>query len=65
MNSSKAYKIINKKTNKPISLGYSSKASWKVWPSEAIKSLKNPEDYFVQEYELVESKKFDLKRNQL
>lgn len=59
------YKIIDKRTDKPVSLGYKSKASWRVWPSEAIKSIKDPENYYVQEYETVESGKFDLTRKKI
>ena len=64
MNTTKLYRIINKQTNKPITRGYASKASWKTWPSEAIKGL-DPDNYYVQEYSLVPTAILDLNRNKI
>lgn len=60
----KIYKIIHKESGEHITRGYGSKASWKTWPTEALKGLFH-HDYYVQEYELVESKKYDINRNEI
>lgn len=63
---SKVYKIISKKTGKPVTLGgYKSKASWQSWPSEAISRMKDPDDHFVQEYDVIKARRFDVNRKDL
>jgi len=53
----KIYKIRNKKTQEFITLGYSNKYTWHVFPSEAIKNNKHIiclDDYEVVVFEYKE-----------
>jgi len=67
MENKKVYKIRKKGTQEFLSLGYNSKRSWAVYPSEALKYspkiLAAKEDYeiVIFEYELKETKTIELK----
>jgi len=61
----KLYKIRHKPTGKFVSLGYNSKSTWRIYPSEAISYSReiqqNMQDYEIVVYTYVEDHSEPLK----
>jgi hypothetical protein len=68
-NTKKVYKIKDKRTGKYITLGYSNKKTWLIFPAQAIEfnqhKIHDKENYEVEQYELVKTKTFDLDGNEI